>query len=165
MHQLPSQEELLKRYAYDPFTGNVYHRVRVSNAMRKNTIVSNVDVAGYLRTKIKGKAYKLHRIIWKLVYNEEPNIIDHINRNKSDNRIVNLRSVDTRTNIWNMQKFDGRLIGVWKRKSKNGYSYESYYRHNGKRYYLGTFKTEQDAHKRYMEVHNAPCKDFLQSRR
>jgi hypothetical protein len=160
MHKLPSQEELLQRYAYDPFTGNLYHKVRVSNAMRENTLVCNADVQGYMRTKIKGKTYKLHRIIWKMVYNEEPNIIDHINRNKADNRITNLRSVTARENMWNKEKYDNLLIGVRVRKLRSGYAYYSYIRYNGKRYYLGKFATAEDARKRYLEVHNASCKEL-----
>jgi hypothetical protein len=56
MNKLPSQEELLQRYAYDPFTGNVYHRIDVSNSIKANTVISNKCVVGYLRTKINGKA-------------------------------------------------------------------------------------------------------------
>ena len=161
MTPLPSQKELLQRYAYDPFTGLLYHRQRVSNSIKEDTAITNRDVSGYVRTKISGTAYKVHRIIWKMVFNEEPQIIDHINRNKADNRIINLRIVSLRENTWNKSVFDKQLVGSCRRKVKDGYVYDVYYRYNRKRHFIGTFANRIDAHNKYMEVHKTPCKDML----
>lgn len=52
----------------------------------------SIDRYGYLILKIKGHQYKAHRIVWLLNKGEFPKSeIDHINRNKLDNRIENLR--------------------------------------------------------------------------
>lgn len=54
---------------------------------RKNSNGS-LDKDGYLIIKVKGKQFKAHRIVWLLHYGKFPLYeIDHINRNKLDNRI------------------------------------------------------------------------------
>lgn len=48
-----------------------------------------------------GKSMPAHRIIWEMVYGECPDVIDHINGDKHDNRLVNLRNVDRAENMRN----------------------------------------------------------------
>ncbi len=58
---------------------------------------------GYLQIQIDGKLACVHRIIYEHVYGPIPNgmVIDHINRDKQDNRIENLRLVTSSTNSHN----------------------------------------------------------------
>lgn len=63
-----------------------------------NKSVKNGDVAGYIKTdgywavKIKGKLYPAHRIVLALHgVDVNGNYVDHINRNRADNRFQNLR--------------------------------------------------------------------------
>jgi len=66
-------------------------------------------VRGYLKFKVGQKIIKAHCIAWALHYGEWPKQeIDHINRVKNDNRIVNLRDVSHTENMRNR--------GPWKRK-------------------------------------------------
>ena len=68
---------------------------------RKNSNGS-LDKDGYLILKIKGRQFKAHRIAWLLYYGRFPETeIDHINGNKLDNSIENLRLSDRRTNVRN----------------------------------------------------------------
>src|SRR5574343_1583488 len=53
---------------------------------------NTINSKGYLRGSFFGKNYKAHRVVYALYYNEVPNIINHINRNRTDNRIDNLES-------------------------------------------------------------------------
>lgn len=58
---------------------------------RKNSNGS-IDRYGYLILKIKGHQFKAHRVVWLLHIGSFPKSeLDHINRNKLDNRIENLR--------------------------------------------------------------------------
>jgi hypothetical protein len=76
-------------------------------------------------------------------------IIDHINNNRLDNRILNLRSVSASTNSHNRKKVEGcssQYIGV----SKKGNKWRAMIR-NQKSEYLGLFDNEVDAAKAYNE--------------
>ena len=80
-------------------------------------VVGSVNGSGYIGTIIttdgKRKSYRLHRLIWLLVYGYFPeNVIDHINKDKTDNRIENLREVSQRCNLRNGRLRKNSLSGV-----------------------------------------------------
>lgn len=107
-----SQEMVKEIFDYNPITGEVFYRY--SRGKRKaGTVVTNKDSEGYLRVGLGKKAYKLHRIIWLLVYGYMPeDYIDHINRNKSDNRLCNLREVSHTCNLRNSSVAINNTTGV-----------------------------------------------------
>ena len=96
--------------------------------------------SGYLTGGIMGKTYYAHRVIWELVFGEDPDQIDHINGDKTDNRLCNLRSVTNAENQKNASLSKNNTSGVC-----------GVYRHsrlpkwianivvNGKTKYLGSF--------------------------
>lgn len=94
---LPSVEELKGQFAYDPETGVLS---RVSGAWSRS-VAGCVQKCGYVQVKINRGCFFAHRVIWKMVYGTEPEYIDHINRNKADNRLCNLREVTKYGNNWN----------------------------------------------------------------
>jgi len=63
---------------------------------------------GYRASMLDGKLYLAHRIIWKLVHDEEPDVIDHINRDRTDNRLRNLRNVTQAANLQNKSPYKRR---------------------------------------------------------
>jgi len=68
---------------------------------------------GYVKIKIYGKKYFAHRLAWLFIEGYFPeNEIDHINRNPSDNRWVNLRHVGRLCNIRNSGKRKDNSSGV-----------------------------------------------------
>ena len=82
-------------FHYDADSGKIYRDDR------KNSLGS-LDKDGYLILKIKGKQFKYHRVVWLLCKGYFPNKdIDHIDRNRVNNRIENLREVTREENIKN----------------------------------------------------------------
>lgn len=63
--------------------------------------ISCVNSYGYLTGRCMGHNAKAHRVIWAMVHGDWPNNIDHINHDRSDNRIENLRNVEHLDNCRN----------------------------------------------------------------
>ena len=97
----------------------------------------SVDRYGYLILKIRGKQYKAHHIAWLLVYGEFPSFeIDHINRNKLDNRICNLRISNRRQQTRNVKRGvnpDTGVVGVYLDRT-SGLKKRYAFHHAGKTY-------------------------------
>ena len=86
---------------YDPETGHLTRKKFAGN-QRAGTVVGHLHRdAGYVRLKHCNQTYPAHRVAWFLYHGEQPDVIDHINRDKTDNRIANLRNVSKRTNCLN----------------------------------------------------------------
>jgi hypothetical protein len=84
-------ERLRKRLRYDAETGLFTRRVGSGHA-HAGDMAGSVHSTGYVRICIDGGRYTAHRLAWLYVHGVWPSgQIDHINRNRSDNRIANLR--------------------------------------------------------------------------
>ena len=108
---------------YDRDTGVFKWKVKKS----KNTIVGSEAGSnhskGYLTVYIDGKNYFLHRLAWMMEYGEFPkHTIDHINHNRKDNRIKNLRSVSYSKNNKNLsmrKSNNSGFTGVYWKKDRS----------------------------------------------
>lgn len=108
--------------------------------------VRALDSKGYIQVNYKGKIYRGHRIIFLLVHGYLPKMIDHINGNRLDNRIENLRPANECKNSQNasMSKNNTSGIkGVYFDKNRQKWSAEV--GANNKRHRLGRFSTKFDA--------------------
>ena len=110
---------------------------------------------GYISVRIDGPSYQADWIIWKMMTGYDPNIVDHIDGNKSNNAWCNLRNGTNAENCRNKKSHSNSQTGLkgvhWRwengRKSITARIYV-----NGKDNFLGTFKTEHDAHAAYCEA-------------
>lgn len=100
---------------------------------------------GYIHIGMRHKLYKAHRIIWALYYGEYPSeSIDHINGNRRDNRIENLRVVTPSENSQNVKlrkNSTSGCVGV----SRCNSGFRSYINVSGKRVHLGVFPSVEEA--------------------
>ncbi|AGH57034.1 HNH endonuclease [Vibrio phage VBP32] len=77
---------------YSPVTGE-FHWKKSSGPLKAGTTAGKLKSNGYISIRLKGKDYYAHRLAWLFVHGTLPDnkMVDHINHNKTDNRIVNLR--------------------------------------------------------------------------
>ncbi len=106
---------------------------------------------GYCIIQFNRTKISYHAVIWILsTLHDIPQgkEIDHINGNRIDNRIKNLRLVTNRQNQQNRKRHrEGKLVGCYFDKSTG--KYEAQIEIGGKMIYLGRYKTEQEAHEAY----------------
>ena len=112
-------------------------------------VITKTDNHGYslIQLMTEGKKYYIlgHRLAWFLHYETLPiNSIDHIDGNRSNNRIDNLRDVTNQQNQWNRTTAKGYC---WNKELKK---FQAYIHINGKIKNLGRFKTEQEARNAYL---------------
>lgn len=141
-----SKEEILKVLDYNREQGVLTWK-STAYGKTKNKKITNIEL-GYLSVGINYKKYKVHRLIYFLETNTWPEMIDHINGNKLDNRIVNLRASDKRKNQQNQYKHrEGKLVGATYRKSTG--KWRALIKLNKKNYEIGTYNTAEEAHDAY----------------
>lgn len=90
-------------FDYFPTTGILSWKENTYAYLRqKDGHAGTFNGKGYRIVKVDGKWYMVHRIIWFMVNGSWPiDQLDHINRDKLNNRIENLREVDNSTNCHN----------------------------------------------------------------
>ena len=121
MKKYPTKEEIEKYLSYDPETG-IFTRHKTDRRGSKDGQAGHLKSNGYKTISIHNVHYYAHRLAWIVSYNEEPPMmIDHINRNRSDNRISNLRSVTNKENCMNKSIRCDNEIGItgvyWHKKA------------------------------------------------
>lgn len=107
--------------------------------------LNGVSTQGYCVGRLLGSPQKAHRIAWLIHYGEVPDVIDHINRRRTDNRIVNLRSVTRAENNRNKLICEAReddRVGI---KQTRGGRWFAWVAPAGRFIQLGTFDTEAEA--------------------
>jgi hypothetical protein len=112
---------LKKLIHYDPETG-VFTRISGGRKCDRGVIAGGFAGAGYLTTTVGGRKYYLSRLAWMYVHGRWPAAdIDHVNRNKTDNRLVNLREATRSENLRNVVRWKDNTsgeTGIYWNKSK-----------------------------------------------
>lgn len=146
----PTKRQIEEMLSYCSETGLLYWRVN-SRRYKENNPAGKMCERGYVRVSIEGIKYPAHQIIWLLIYGEWPHMdIDHIDGNRSNNSICNLRLATKAQNNANacLRKDNSSgYKGVSYHKSNKRYRAEI--RHDGKRKLIGYFKTAQEASDAY----------------
>jgi len=140
MKTLPSSEYLSECFSYDAETGVLtwkkrpaYHFDLVPNALMRigqsakivgRPALNILKKNGYRGGSLDGVGMYAHRVIWKMVNGSDPNVIDHIDGDKANNRLINLRNVSASINMRNL-KLSGQsasgVRGVYRHSQSGGW--------------------------------------------
>lgn len=119
---------LRRRLRYDPATGDLIwlarngggRSIRTWNARFAGTVAGTPTTRGYRSILIDGQRYAAHRVAWLLAYGEWPqNQIDHIDGDRANNRLANLRPATQSQNALNSRTYKNNSSGcrgvTWKK--------------------------------------------------
>lgn len=105
-----------------------------------------MDAHGYRAVKLLDRAYLAHRVAWAMTHGEWPECVDHLNGNRSDNRLANLRSVSRKMNQRNQKMHStntsGRTGVCWAKKSQK---WIATIKVDGRQTHLGYYENFDDA--------------------
>lgn len=142
--------------AYNPETGLFVWKIKPRPSSRLGDTAGHVSkFSGYVCIGYQGRHYYAHRLAWLHVNGCLPSgMIDHINGDKSDNRIANLRDVSRSVNGQNQRgpKADNKsgFLGViWNRQRSKWQATIKVGRINK---VIGMFETPEAAHDAYIQA-------------
>lgn len=156
---LPDIDQLRKLLRYEPDTGKLYWKNRPREMFEKETehrrwntryagaeALTGSNKHGYRYGRINYSMYKAHRVAWAIHYGAEPGGgIDHINGDRSDNRICNLRIATPSENCKNRKmRSDNPGLHPGVAALRNG-KFLARITSQNVRHNLGTFSKYEDA--------------------
>jgi HNH endonuclease/AP2 domain len=142
--QIISQEYL--REIFDYKDGELYYKKKYARNIKIGKKVGRINPYGYVYTRINGKEYRNHRLIFMMFNGYFPEQVDHIDGNPTNNRIENLRAANNTKNQWNSKVRKDSKSGI------KGIRWYSNYKKwvadckvNGKRHHIGYFENLEEA--------------------
>lgn len=152
-------DEYRKFLNYEPSTGELtWKSFRGGGAPDAGAQAGTRTVQGYITVRVRalGQALPAHRIAWALVHGRWPvKFIDHINGDRTDNRLCNLREADQAINSQNLHRarrtnVTTGLLGAYFHKDSGRYAASICV--NKKPKHLGLFDSAQEAHQAYLRA-------------
>ena len=135
----------------------IYSDGSIWSIRRNKFLKPSIEKSGYARIciGINKKTYRIHRLVAE-AFIPNPNYlpeVNHINKNKSDNRIENLEWCTHRQNI--EHSYGTKYPGTY--RHNRGKTFIAQLNHNKKIIYLGSYKTQKEAYDivlKYRNIHN-----------
>ena len=130
--------DLPKYFSYDPVTGLV---LRIGKRVKNP--YGHISTGGYIQHSACGRNFFAHRVAWAMTHGVWPDNVDHINGDRKDNRMENLRAATWKQNSRNLLARESatQLKGVAPKLNK----FIARITLNFRRYHLGIFPDPIDA--------------------
>lgn len=150
-----TQERLKELLHYDPDTGVFTRRVATNNRAKVGGVAGNTNTCGYVQVGVDHTRHYAHRLAFLYMTGElPPDVVDHINGVKDDNRWCNLRLATQGENMQNLRgpRSDSTsyLLGVSWHKRRKKWAAEIYV--NKVKRNLGYFQDKHEAHAAYLKA-------------
>ena len=160
-----TKEQAEASVCYSPLLGTFSYR----SGPRAGRLLSSKTKHGYAVVRVNGVQHLAHRVAWLLSTGEMPDgVIDHINGDRADNRIANLRVVDVTLNNQNRcapqrDNKTSKFLGVcsWTRCPGK---FRAQIKVMGKKVHLGVFDSEEEAAAAYIEAKRRLHLGFVEER-
>lgn len=135
-------EQLRELFEYDKETGEIFWKRRLAGSLNNH---------GYLQINALGHQITNHRLAFALVNGYFPEEeIDHINRNRADNRWENLQQATRSQNLYNTGMLKNNTSGFKGVCATKAGNWEAAITIGNKKRYLGRFGTPEEAHEAYL---------------
>lgn len=159
-------DQLREAIKYDPDTGSLTWahsapsfyspniRARWDRDFSGQPALWSINASGYRSGSFRCAYLSAHHAAWAITHGEWAWIIDHIDGNRANNAITNLRLADRTSNAWNRKSQAGscsKYLGVSRKRNRLSPKkpWIASISHNETRVFIGTFRTEEDAAKAY----------------
>lgn len=138
---------------YNPATGNFYWKTDLGCHNKYEGLkAGGVNYHGYVRVAIDGVSYRANRLAWLYMTGDWPSqLIDHVNRNKADDRWENLRLATRSQNRRNAGRAINNTSGLTGVSPAFG-KWRAQISFEGKKKYLGLFTTKEAARAAYVSA-------------
>jgi len=144
------QTYLKQLLEYNSQTGEFFWKIRRSNCAKHGWFSGTKRPDGYLAISIDKKIYLAHKLAWLWVYGELPPILDHIDEDKGNNKINNLRLSSKSLNGLNQAKPHKDSTQIFRGISQtDSGKWMAKYCVDNKQIYLGSFETQEEASQVY----------------
>ena len=144
-----TQDRLKELFIYHA-DGHLIWKVKKSKNVKIGGFAGSPNNEGYIHVQIDRYKYKIHRLIFLWHFGFVPNLIDHTDQNKQNNKIENLRAATNSENLRNRPKQSNNTTGfkgVSFHKPTN--KFQAKIKINKQQIYLGLFLAAEDAYAAY----------------
>ena len=152
---LLDQEVLKSILSYDANSGE-FTWLKNTRRLKAGDKAGTTNGSGYRQICIAGKIYNAHRLSWLYVHGKIPEFdIDHIDGNRLNNSLANLRHVSRSVNLQNQRSIRAGKIsdaGLGASFIKRTGKWHSRIKVNGRQISLGCFTTSEEAHLKYLDA-------------
>lgn len=148
------RKQLVEVLRYEPASGAFTWKTSSATKVKPGSEAGHVSADQYRRIVISGRKYLAHRLAWLYVHGEWPlGQIDHINRVRSDNRLINLRVVSCQKNQHNKGLYTNNKSGAagvhWHERDQR---WRAAIGVAGRRIRLGSYVDQRAAEAAYQEA-------------
>lgn len=128
---------------FDYRDGQLINKTIRRSQIKVGQIAGGIDCRGYVKVRVDGRMYRAHRLIFFYHHGYLPQIVDHIDCNRLNNRIENLRECSKSENGMNRAGSHGEAVA--RNVYKRGNRFQVHMKRDGKLHYIGTFDTVDNA--------------------